>query len=80
MTQTVQLGGALIALLLALPLISHGTTTNNNLFWWAGLLLIVGGAAMPVYARLHCGDSCSEKSPRRLWGRLLHRSAGPVNR
>lgn len=74
MTQTVQLGGALIALLLALPLISYGTTTNINLFWWAGLLLIVGGAAMPIYARLHRGDSCSETSPRRLWGRLLNRS------
>lgn len=74
MTQTVQLGWAVIALLLALPLISHGSTTNIDLFWWAGLLLIVGGAAMPIYARLHRGDSCGEKSPRRLWGRLLHRS------
>ncbi|MEL6150697.1 MAG: hypothetical protein AAFV33_00190 [Chloroflexota bacterium] len=71
MNQTMQLGGALLALLIALPLVSSGAGSSAFL-WIVGLVLIVAGAVVPVYLRLHRGDSCQEKSKRRLWHRHRH--------
>jgi len=70
MSQTAQLGGALLALLLALPLISYGMSTQNSVLWWVGLFMVIVGAGTPICARLLRGDSCSEATARRLWGRL----------
>ncbi|GEM_PF-7104897 len=72
MTNTKQLGAGFIAFLIALPLVSYGFTMDISLIWGAGLLLLVAGAIVPVYARLHKGDSCCETSERRVWQRFLH--------
>lgn len=69
MVQTKQLGMALLALLLALPLVSAGFTADTPLIWGMGLGLLLLGAAVPIYAKLHRGDSCHEKSKRPLWKR-----------
>ncbi|MEM6281620.1 MAG: hypothetical protein AAF787_05475 [Chloroflexota bacterium] len=70
MNQTTQLGGALLALLIALPLVSY--SAGGSVLWVLGLALMIVGAGMPVYLRLHRGDSCHEKSKRRLWWRIRH--------
>ena len=71
MSQTRQLGSALLALLIALPLISAGMTLGSTIIWGGGLLLLLIGTIVPIYSRVHRGDSCSEKSLHCYWGRLF---------
>ena len=72
MLQTKQLGVALLALLISLPLVSLGFAIDASFLWRAGLLLLTVGVATPIYERLRCGDSCNETSKRRLWSRRQH--------
>lgn len=71
MSETARLGSALLALLLALPLISYGLTAGLDWLWWAGLLILLLAAAVPVVDHLRGCDTCGEKSRRRAWSRLL---------
>lgn len=77
MTQTKQLSAALLALLIAMPLISHGASSGTSIWMWLGGGLLIVGAAVPIYARMFRGDSCSEASMRRLWHRLMYHTLMP---